>query len=49
MLNELFELSRSLDAAGLKVVSWHKFFRNVLGAHHSLLTSMPIRGSRMFG
>lgn len=27
MLNELFELSRSLDEAGLKVISWHKFFK----------------------
>ncbi|MCA9194237.1 MAG: type I-C CRISPR-associated protein Cas8c/Csd1 [Planctomycetales bacterium] len=27
MLNELYELSRSLDDAGLKVVSWHKFLK----------------------
>jgi hypothetical protein len=27
MLNELYELSRSLDKAGLSVVSWHKFFK----------------------
>lgn len=27
MLNELYELSRSLDHAGLKTVSWHKFLK----------------------